>query len=70
VADGVLVDILFLGVVHAHEGLDCLDKALGVADDVSIGLPRVEIVAKPFEETCKVEDLAMRAAHGSKSVIV
>ena len=36
--DRVLVDVFFLGVVDAHKGLDRLDHALRVADQIAVGI--------------------------------
>ena len=37
-AGRVLINVLFLSVVQADQGLDCLDHALGVMDEVAVGV--------------------------------
>ena len=38
--DGVVVDVLFLCIMDAHERLDGFDDALSVADQISVGIAR------------------------------
>ena len=37
-ADRMFIYVLFLCIVYAHEGLNCLDDTLRVPDQVSIGI--------------------------------
>ena len=34
----MLINVLFLSIMHAHEGLNRLDNALGIPDQVAIGV--------------------------------
>ena len=34
----MLIDVFFLRIVQAHQGLDRFDHALGVADQVAVGV--------------------------------
>ena len=38
----MLIDVLFLRVVQAHEGLDRLDHTLGVAKEIPVGILRLQ----------------------------
>ena len=44
--DGVLVDILLLGVVDAHESLERLDHSLRIADQIPVRILGFEPVGK------------------------
>jgi hypothetical protein len=37
---GMLIDVLFLGIVDAHQGLNRFNHALGITDQVTIRIGR------------------------------
>ena len=59
----MLVDIFLLRVVNAHEGLDGLDDALRIPNEVAICVLRLKAFRNPRQQPCEVEDLTMRPAH-------
>ena len=66
----MLVDVLLLRVVDAHERLDRLDDALGVADEVSIGVSGGETIRHARQQPGLMDDLAVRPAHCPEAVPV
>ena len=63
-----LVDIFLLGGVEAHQGLDRLDQALGIANEVAVDLFRRQVSGDAGKQPGEMQDLAMRAAHGGEAV--
>jgi hypothetical protein len=62
----MLVDVLLLGIVQAHQGLDRLDHALGVTDEVAVCVGGRQVPGEAVDEAREVQDLAVRAAHGAE----
>ena len=57
------VDVLFLRIVEAHKGLDGLDHALGIADQISIGISRHQASRNAIQQPGQMKDFPVRAAH-------
>ena len=51
--DGV-VDIFFLRRMDAHEGLNRLDHALGVANEITVDLLRWQVLDDTSKQACEV----------------
>jgi len=66
----MLVDVIFLGVVQAHQRFDRFDDPLGIANEVAIHVLRPQALSQPGEQPGKVQDFTMRAAHRRESVFV
>ena len=62
------VDVFLLRGVQAHQGLDCLDQALGVTDEVAVDLFRRQVLGDAGEQAGEMQDFAMRPAHRRKAV--
>jgi hypothetical protein len=66
----MLINVLLLRIVQAYQGLDRLDHALGVADEVAVGVGGRQVPGEAVDEAREVQDLAVRAAHGAEAVAV
>ena len=64
---GLLVDVLFLGIVQPHQELDQLDDALGVPDQVPIGVLSVKPASELSQKTREIDNLPVSPAHGAKT---
>ena len=63
---GILVDIFFLRAVQTNDRLDGLDDALGVADQIAIGIFGAKPKGKALKKPCQMLDFPVGAAHGGK----
>lgn len=54
--------------MHAYRGFNCLDYPLGVANEIAVDLLRRQVLDHAGEETGKMQNLAVRPAHGRKAV--
>ena len=68
--DRVLINVFLLGVVDPHQGLDRLDHALRISDEISIGIFGSEACLELSQQTRQMDDLAVRPAHCTQAVIV
>ena len=50
----VFINILFLRVVQAHQGLDRLDHPLRIPHDIAVSIGRGQIFGKAADEACEV----------------
>ena len=66
----VFVDVLFLRIVDPHQGLDRLDHALCISNQVSIGIVGCQVRLELSQETRQMDDLAVRSTHRAQAVIV
>lgn len=66
----MLVDIFLLRVVNAHKGLDRLDDALRIPNEIAISVLRLKALGNPSQQPCKVEDLTMRPAHCGQAMTI
>ena len=66
----LIIDILLLRVVDAHEGLDGSNHPLGIADEVFVGILRPQSMRQPPQEPRLMQNLAMCPAHGRQSMFV
>jgi hypothetical protein len=64
----VLIDVLLLGVMEAHQGFDGLDDTLPVADQVAVRIRGSEVACQPVQQARQMHDFAMRPAHRPKAV--
>jgi hypothetical protein len=63
---GILVDIFFLRTVQPNERLDGLDDALGIADQIAIGILGAKPKGRALKKPCQMLDFPVGAAHGGK----
>jgi CBS domain-containing protein len=61
----LLVDILLLSIVDAHERFDRFDYALRIPDQIAINIICRQPFSQPPQQTSKVDDFPMRSAHRS-----
>src|SRR6266516_1726911 len=54
--------------MHAYQGLNRLDDPLRVANEVAIDLLRRQVLDHAGEQASEMQDLAVRPAHGGKTV--
>ena len=64
----MLVDVFFLGVVHADEGFDRFDNTLCVADQIPVGVLGLKTVGQSPQQPRQVQDLTVGAAHGGEAM--
>ena len=48
----MLINVLFLGVVYPHQGLNRLDHTLRISNQISVGLLGSEAILKLAQEAC------------------
>jgi len=56
--------------MDAHQRLDGLDDALGIADQIAIDVLQRQIVDQPRQQPGQVQDFAVRPAHRREAGIV
>ena len=64
----MLVDIFLLRIVNAHEGLDGLDDALRISNEIAVSVLGLKAFRKPRQQPCEVEDFTMRPAHRGQAM--
>jgi hypothetical protein len=61
----MLVYIVLLRIVYAHERLDRFNYMLRVPDQIAINVRHRQPIGQPPQETSEVDDFPMGSAHGS-----
>ena len=61
-ARGMLVYILLLRVVDAHERLDRFDYPLGIAYEIAIGIGWDQAIGDARQQACEMDDLPVGPA--------